>query len=195
MRAVSLISFRDELLKIAMSVDAETRNNMAMRHEVPDFLLEGRLASNDSKETGFIPKLGGNLKLPKTKEEFQSKYRKIRKPAASMARGALVASLIANIASGGRAKQGYLGYSTPALLGAGAGLADYAAMGKKKKPSGSSDAKASVPKLAMLNSSTFTPGRALTTARNTGSFQSKLVHKGVEVQPATSGRAFRIPEG
>lgn len=159
---------------------------MALRREEPDFLLEGRLASNDAKETNFFPKLA--LQLPANKEEWKKKYRKARKPAGAMAKGALTASLIANILSGGRAKAGYLAYSAPAAIGAGAGLADYLASKKKKIPT-----PPSATKVAMAGSDTFTPGRALTQGRNTSSFQDKVIHKGGELRPATIGRNFRLP--
>lgn len=205
MNPTALIAFRDELLKIAaVSLDAETRNNMALRHEVPDFLLEGRLESNDAKETNFIPKLGGKSmdQVRARRDEFQEKYRKARKPAAAALRGGLIGSFVGNMLTGGRLggdqfvrRMGLRGFG---LGGAGLGLADYYAQKNysKKKRQERMESQKQTEKTAMTEAShrTFTPGRALTTARNTSSFQDKLIHKGDTLRPATLGQKFRIPE-
>lgn len=192
MRSTSLMSFRDELLKIAMSLDADTRNNMAMRREEPDFLLEGRLNTNDAKESNFFPKLGEDE--DSTREKLQKKYRKIRKPATAALKGAFGGAFLGQMATGGNLggagwkKQ--LGLRGFGALGAGAGLADhYAGKHYKRKKRQERQEQA---KTAMIGSETFTPGRALTTGRNTASFQDKVIHKGGNFDPATIGRKFRL---
>ena len=206
MRAVHLIAFGDELTKIAMSLDADTRNNMAMRHEVPDFLLEGRLESNDAKETGFIPKIGGQRldQARNKRDKAQEKYRDLRKPGGAALKGGLTGSFIGQMLTGGRLggdsvrkRMGLRGFGA---VGAGLGLADHYAnkryeRAKRKERYEANKAKAETPKTAMVAASqTFTPGRALTTARNTGSFLDGVIHKGAPPQPATQGQKFRLPQ-
>jgi hypothetical protein len=203
MRPASLIAFRDELLKIAaVSVDADTRNNMAMRHEVPDFLLEGRLESNDSKETNFFPKLGTKMEKVRDKRDWlQEKYRAARKPGGAALKGGFAGAFLGNMLTGGRlggenwkTRMGLRGFGA---LGAGLGLADHYAQKryKRKKREERAAARAEQAKTAMVGSATFTPGRSLTTGRNTMRFQDKLIHKGDTLRPATMGRKFQIPEG
>lgn len=197
----SLISFRDELLKIAaVSVDADTRNNMAMRHEVPDFLLEGRLESNDSKETNFIPKLGGKRmeRVRSERDKIQEEYRKLRKPGGAALKGAFGGAFLGQMLTGGNlGGQGWkkrLGLRGFGALGAGAGLADHYAQKRYKREQRKERAAAKA-KVAMVGASeTFTPGRALTQGRNVGRFQDKLIHKGDRLRPATMGRNFQIPQ-
>ena len=195
MRSTSLMSFRDELLKIAMSLDADTRNNMAMRHEEEDFLLEGRLNSNDTKESNYFPKLGEEQAPESTRERLQKKYRKARKPGTAALKGAFGGAFLGQLVTGGNLggagwkKQ--LGLRGFAGLGAGVGLADHYAGKHYKRKKRQERAEAKL-KVAMVGSETFTPGRALTQGRNTSRFQDKVIHKGGNFDPATIGRKFRL---
>lgn len=198
MRSHSLQSFREELVKIAATVDADTRNNMAQRHETTDFLLEGRLDANDSKESYYFPKVAiSKVDLESTREDAQEKYRDARKPASAALKGGLVGTFAGQTLTGGnlggegwKKRMGLRGF---AAVGAGLGLADHYAQKrykkeiKKKKDALRYIANKKQTKTAMMGSTTFTPGRALTTARNTGSFQDKLIHKGDRLRPATIG--------
>jgi len=170
-------AFGDELQKIAaVSLDAATRANMAGRHG-KEYLPGGELSSNHPGDTNFVPKIAASDDQQGLKGKFHKGYREARKPAAAAAKGALVGSLLANILTGGRAAG--LKYTTSALIGGGAGIADYMAVGKKKT--------------AMTGSGTFTPGRSLAQSRAVGSFQDKVIHKGDRLRPPTMGQRFAIP--
>lgn len=192
--------FCSEIEKIAD--DAEMRTQKADRLGLKigeDYLPGGRLASNDSSETNFVPKIAATAppvqrpddfgnRLKKVQKKFHSAYNKVREPAAAGGKGALYATVAANLLSGGKAK-GYRGYTIPALAGAAAGVADHYAQGKKKQQEGMPK-KAAIPRTSM---STFTPARQLTRGRHTGGFLS-MVHKGDKLSPPTVGKKFKIPE-
>ena len=121
------------------------------------------------------------MRIPTNKEDFQKVYSKGREPTAAGIRGGLAGFFLSRVASG--KLPGAAATRAMSALGAGVGVADHYAQAKKKS------------KTAMLAaSSTFTPGRALTQGRATGSFHSKIKHRGdISRDPVVNNVATPVP--
>jgi hypothetical protein len=190
---VNLASYRafgDELRKIAgVSLDAGTRANLAGRDGLRpgvEYLVGGELPSNDPGQTNFKPKLA---EASEVETKAYKKYKRYREPAAAAMKGAFPGAFIGNIL--GPAKMGKNPVRAGALLGAGAGIADWIASGKARKWR---EAGRKAKTAMVMGSDTFTPGRALSQSRQVGSFKDKVIHKGEILKPVKAGPKFSIPE-
>lgn len=197
------ISFGDELVKIA---DAGIRANMAARNGAvvgTDYLPGGELESNDPSQTNFVPKLAGKgettegkFDSKKLKKKFHKAYNKHREPAGAALRGGFGGAFLGQMLTGGRlggkglaARMGLRGFGA---LGAGAGLADHYAQGKKGRRRRRRRRSVLLDKTAGMPSGTFTPARQLQRGTHTGSFE-RVVHKGGVLRPPTVGQKFKFP--
>jgi len=184
----SLISFRDEILKIA-SPDGETRANMVERMG-GEYLQGGELASNDPRKQGLSPKIA-EMSSDDLEHKSYKSYNKYREPAKSAFMGALPGAWAGNLL--GTQRMGKNPSRAGALIGAGLGTADWIASGKARKWVSGNSSKTTKAKTAEMGSQTFTPGRAKAQSSAVGSFQDKTIHNGSRLRPMKMGQKFSIP--
>jgi len=130
------------------------------------------------------------------KKRFHKGYNKYREPTGAALRGGFGGAFLGQMLTGGRlggkglaARMGLRGFGA---LGAGVGLADHYAQGKKARRRKRGLAARDSSKTAGMPSGTFTPARQLSSGNHTGSFE-KIVHKGGILRRPTVGQKFKFP--
>lgn len=184
MEVLSLMSFRDELMKIA-SPDGEMRANMADRAGLrigTDFLPGGELASNTPGKNHLTDKTAAPNNF---EHKSYEKYKKIREPGGAALKGGIYGGFVGNLVQG---MEGKNKTRAGAMIGAGLGVGDWIARGKARK--WATKAKAKEKKAAL---SSFSPGMAKRQSSSTGRFQDQTIHKGSPLRPTQMGHTFKIP--